>query len=212
MVVSVDSQIIKNFLDALNEYFVYLYPGFITLVIYYFSLGKNLKENKYILIKSVIISYLYISFSKVVIEKNFLKNSKVQNMVLLVLAIGVPLIWNALMKTKLFTLFLRKIGIRTDIYDSIMDSLRFKEKDGVWVRVFLDDKGVMYEGSLRLYEKDTKKKQQIVLSGYRYFRIDAQTKEEIIIENHENDSEYWVKVLEKDITRMEFKYQHPHPQ
>lgn len=31
-------------------------------------------------------------------------------------------------------------------------------------------------------------------------------KEEIIIENHENDSEYWLKVLEKDITRMELAF------
>ena len=37
---------IKDIMEVLEQYFVYIYPGFISLYVYRFSVAKGLKNNK----------------------------------------------------------------------------------------------------------------------------------------------------------------------
>ena len=44
-------ELIKGLLEVLREYIQYIYPGFISLWIYYFLNAKNFKENINTIIK-----------------------------------------------------------------------------------------------------------------------------------------------------------------
>ena len=48
-------------IDAIPSYIKYIYPGYLSMYIYWFLRGKTLKDNNYVIIKSIAISYVYIS-------------------------------------------------------------------------------------------------------------------------------------------------------
>lgn len=202
---------IKELLEIIEQYIVYVYPGFITIVLYRFAIFKSVEENKNTFIKSIIISYLYtlpISYFSEIAPSEF---TMCQHVLLLVMSVLVPLVWNKIIHSKNFKEIIRRIGIKTEIYDNLMDIMFYKENGMAWVRVYLDEQKVMYEGSLRHYESDINRKQQIILSGYREYHYNEAThKYDEEIYNYESDRRQWIRILEENITRMEFVYQNPH--
>lgn len=81
---------------------------------------------------------------------------------------------------------------------------RDKEKKGIILKVFLDDKDIMYEGSLRYRESDLEKEPSICLSGYR--RYVKENGKYITKQDYNNDNSRWVLINIKEITRSEIKY------
>jgi len=70
--------------------------------------------------------------------------------------------------------------------------------------VFLDDKDIMYEGSLRYWESAPEKEQAICLSRYRrYFKENGRYTPK---QDYNNDNSRWVVIDVKKITRLEIKY------
>lgn len=63
------------------------------------------------------------------------------------------------------------MGFNTTLEDTVWDYIQYrdKEKDGIVLKVFLDNKDIMYEGCLRYRESDIDKEQAICLSGYRRY-------------------------------------------
>lgn len=201
---------IKALLEVVKQYIVYVYPGFITLTIYRFALSKSIEENKNTFIKSLIISYLYVLPFQL-LGKDPIKLGFGQHLILIIGAIILPIIWNAFIRTNRFKKIIRFLGIKTEIYDNLMDIMFYKEDGTVWVRAYMDDQKIMYEGSLRHYESDINRKQQIILSGYRIYNYNETTKKYELSEyDYSSDHKQWVRLLEENITRMEFVYQQKH--
>lgn len=202
---------IKELLEIIKQYIVYVYPGFITVVFYRFAMSKSVEENKNTFIKSIIISYLYtipISHFSGITPSEF---TMCQHVLLLGVSVLIPLAWNRIIRWEGFRKIIRGIGIKTEIYDNLMDIMFYKENGKVWVRAYLDEQKVMYEGSLRHYESDIKREQQIFLSGYREIHYNETTcKYDKKIYDYASDESKWVRIFEKNITRMEFEYLSPH--
>ena len=55
---------IKGLLKIIEQYIVYVYPGFITIVLYRFAVFKSVEENKNTFIKSITPVYNFLIFKK----------------------------------------------------------------------------------------------------------------------------------------------------
>lgn len=200
---------IKDLLEAIKQYIIYVYPGFITLIIYRFAMSKSIEENNNTFIKSIIISYLY-TLPFQLFEQNPVHFEVWQHFIIILLAIAVPIGWNIFIRKDVFKKILRCLRIKTEIYDNLMDIMFYKEDGTVWVRAYMDDQKIMYEGSLRHYESDINRKQQIFLSGYRIYNYNETTKKYEVSLDVSSDHKQWVRLLEDNISRMEFVYQQAH--
>lgn len=201
---------IKELLEIIKQYIVYVYPGFITLVIYRFAMSKSIEENKNTFIKSIIISYLY-TLPFQLGGKNPIEFGFLPHFIIIIFAIILPFGWNIVICRDKFKRIIRFLGIKTEIYDNLMDIMFYKEGGCVWVRAYMDNQKIMYEGSLRHYESDINREQQIILSGYRFYNYNKTTKKyDLLVYDYSSDQKQWVRLLEKNITRMEFVYQQTH--
>ena len=205
----VTAEQINEILQLIKDYFIYIYPGFITFVIYRFAMARNIDDSKNTIIKSIIISYIYVEILSWFTKMDPLDFGKCQHIILAVIAFVVPIVFNVVIKQEWIKVPLRWIGLDTEFYDNQMDILFRKENGSVWVRVYLDEQNIMYEGSLRNYESDLSKEQCVILSGYRMHVLDDK-KELILKYDYENDHKQWVRILQSNITRMEFEYQKEH--
>ena len=55
---------IKQIIDHIPQYICYIYPGYITIYLYYYIHSLTLVDAKGTLLKSIAISYFYVLFSK----------------------------------------------------------------------------------------------------------------------------------------------------
>lgn len=196
----------REVLELLEQYFVYIYPGFITIMINHFTKARGTNLNKSTLGISIVISYVYIILYQYFFKINVSKFSDKDYVLMLVISILIPIIWHWIKKLKLTEIILNKIGINTTLEDTVWDYIQYrdKEKKGIVLKVFLDDKDIMYEGSLRYRESDPEKEQTICLSGYR--RYIKENGRYIVKQNYNNDNSRWVMIKAQEITRSEIKY------
>lgn len=128
---------IKDFFELIISNFNYLYPGFITIWVFYFIRGKNLKESSNTIIKSIVISYLYINSLPIInsVYLSLLTKFKINNFIntsaeisLLILAIAIPYIICILISCSITKSILLLLGIKTTIYPNPLDELKHKVK------------------------------------------------------------------------------------
>lgn len=198
--------IVQEILELLERYFVYIYPGFITILIYHFSKARGTKLNKSTLGVCVVISYIYIILYNFILKTEVSQFSNKDYVILLIISILLPLIWYWVSKSEWIENILNTMGFNTTLEDTAWDYIQYrdKEKKGIILKVFLDNKDIMYEGSLRYRESDLEKEQLICLSGYR--RYIKENKKYIPKQDYNNDNSRWVLINIKEITRSEIKY------
>lgn len=200
-------QIAGDILNVMEKYFMYIFPGAITVFIYHFSKARETKLNKSTLCICVIISYIYNMFYKSIANKSTFDYTFLDCGIIFLFSIFLPLIWFWISKMRLFQCALNKIGFNTSLEDSAWDYIqcRAKKKEGIVLKIFLDEKNIMYEGSLRYRESDLNKEQIICLSGYRRY-VKKSGKYKVSVD-YNNDNSRWVLINIKDITRAEIKYE-----
>lgn len=200
--------LIKDVLDSLTLYFVYFYPGIISMFVYRFVRGRSIVEDKITLIKGITISYIYVTIMTFLLRKSVGDFSVVEHFFLLLISIVTPILWNGSIKSKKFRNVLDWLKIDTEISDNLMDLVKSKETDtkkGIVLKVFLDKQDLMYEGKLREHESDINKSQVICLSGYRrYVKKDNVFS---VKNDYSGDNSRWVALKSDDITRIEIKYE-----
>lgn len=199
-------EIVKGVLELLEQYFVYVHPGFVTILVHHFAKARGTKLNKSTLGISVVISYVYIVLYKFFFKTDVSQFSNKDYVILLIFSILLPVIWHWISRSYFAEKVLNKIGINTTLEDTVWDYIQYrdKEKKGIVLKVFLDDKDIMYEGSLRYRESDPEKEQAICLSGYR--RYVKENGRYIPKQDYNNDNSRWVLINIKEITRSEIKY------
>lgn len=197
---------IKDIMEVLEQYFVYIYPGFISLYVYRFSVAKGLKSNKETLFISVVVSYIYIIFYRAV-KKVMVADFEFDDYIILfAIAVIVPVILHWVIRSKRYECFLNSLGFNTSVEDNVWDYIHYrdKEKKGIVLKIFLDEKGVLYEGSLRYHESDKEKEQVICLSGYRKY-IKKRNKF-VKKQDYSGDDSRWVMIKMDEIKRVEILY------
>lgn len=198
---------IKEVIEVLDKYFIYLYPGFISLYIFYFSKDRKMKGNINTIITSVIISYIYILIYRTLCGRPVDNFKDIDYVILLIVSIILPVILYRICKLEQMEHILEKIGFNTSLEDDVWAYIqsRDKKKEGIVLKVFLDDKNLMYEGCLRYRESNGVKEKTICLSGYRRYIKDGE--KYYVKQDYNNDNSRWVLIDISSITRSEIKYE-----
>lgn len=150
-------------IELVPQYICYLYPGYITLFFFNFFMEKTLSDTKAKIIKSIIISCIYVTYIKggliptvsMLLHFDFSEEiySILFHIILIILAIAMAYIsffmWE---KSSIGKWIRRVLRIDTQTYKNEIDMLNSKYKDTIWVYVYLKDSNIMYEGSLTNWE------------------------------------------------------------
>lgn len=198
--------IVEEIIVLLEQYFVYIYPGFMTVLTHHFAKARGTKLNKSTLGICVVVSYVYILLYKFIFKTKISDFSNKDYVILLIISIILPATWHWISRSAFVEKALNKIGFNTTLEDTVWDYIQYrdKKKEGIVLKVFLDDKDIMYEGSLRYRESDPEKEQAICLSGYRRYVKEAGRY--IPKQDYNTDNSRWVLINIKEITRSEIKY------
>lgn len=203
---SFDFNNLKNIIELAPALIVYIAPGYIVLWVKSFILSENINNDKYVILKSIVLSYVIVNFEKTIIFNNFDYNNMdtldscfIVITVLIAMLIGylIPKI----MLSNAFCNILKKIGINKSMQPNVWCDIADLEF-GVWIRVYINSEKVIYDGKLRKFEEpDEDKDYYISLSNYSSYSYTGDD-----MENNRLDSDKWVVINAKSINRFEVFY------
>ena len=190
---------ILEIIAVLPRYIQYIFPGYITIWVYYFCIGITLKDTRALIVKSIVISYLYVVFVNTLFAQF---NELEQNIVLFILAVLVAYISSLLVEKEKEFHFLRRLGINTSLSLNEIDAIETNSKTGIWICVYLKNCNLMYEGFILHTEMAEGNRRFICLCNYRKFIIDTEGKLKNL-EDHSTEREEQVILYFEDIARIE---------
>lgn len=190
---------ILKIIEAIPEYIVYVYPGYLTIYCYYFLRGRTLKETNAIIVKTLAISYIYISIGNCC----NINGGIIRDIMLIAMSLTVSYMAYRITKSRRIITVFSALKINTCFYDNEMETLAEFDR-GAWLVVYLKDDNVIYEGSLGLKELEEGKRQYISLDRYwKYYLNEDGTPREPYIEDHSNNPRETVVIFYEDIKRVE---------
>lgn len=205
---------ILKIIQSLPEYIKYIFPGYLSMYTYLFLRGKTIKDNSYIIMKSIAISYIYLWVLEWIKDIECLNNIEdiifksvpyelKQSICLVILGIVFPYVFYRIITLKKTQTFLSKLKIQTTFYDNEIEMLA-EFNEGAWLCVYLNDDEVVYEGSLGNKELDDDKRKYICLNSYYKYLLDEEGKpKEPYIEDHEKEPEETVMIFYDSVKRIE---------
>ena len=212
--------LVSYILQILNNYIVFVYPGWISLFVYTYLDGKKQEENLLLIIKSIIISHFYLKVLEYILNFNldsFQSMELSHHVILLMLSITLPILFYKFLHSKFFNCIQSFLGISTRISSNPIEIALSKENDIPCVNVYMDELGIMYEGFIRNYVKDTERLNYLMLSNYKLFKIKTGTnkyKQTFPLKGHNQERQInkknWVILYFNQITRIELAYNEEH--
>jgi hypothetical protein len=205
---------ILKIIQSLPEYIKYIFPGYLSMYTYLFLRGKTIKDNSYIIMKSIAISYIYLWVLEWIKDIECLNNIEdiifksvpyelKQSICLVILGIVFPYVFYRIITLKKTQTFLSKLKIQTTFYDNEIEMLA-EFNEGAWLCVYLNDDEVVYEGSLGNKELDDDKRKYICLNSYYKYLLDEEGKpKDPYIEDHEKEPEETVMIFYDSVKRIE---------
>ena len=180
-------------IDEIPKYICYIYPGYITMYLYYYFHSLTLEDTTGKLLKSIAISYFYVVIIKwefgLVNRIPFINivadvNGVLFNILLIIFSIAVPCMVNLLEKSEKFDEYMKKmksvLKINTSFAKNEIEVIQKKYNDTIWIYVYMKDSNTMYEGSLTEKELEECRTKFFCLSKYRkYLLLDDGTKEKL---------------------------------
>lgn len=187
-----------KFIEVLPNLIVYLYPGYILLWCFAFFRGKSLRDEKAVIFRAVIFSYLIVTAVSIIpITGMFWKNA-----VYIVCAIAAARIfWIAVVVND------RRVAEQENgvgLHGNELEVLT-QHIHGAWIAVYLKSSDIVYEGSLGTYSLDgigdTRK--YITVTGYEKYTLEDDYKHVIEDYSENKDTEAMVVLYYDDIERIE---------
>lgn len=199
---------IIDVIEKLPPYLCYIYPGYISMYLFYFFNGITLADTKSKIIKSITISYLYVLATRKVIipcvnaitcVKLSTENSDLEfNIILILLSVVIPyLIYIFLFKKEKLIKLLKCLSIDTTNDKNEIDLLQRKYNDTIWIRVYMKNNGLVYSGSLTEKEMEDGKTKFFCLSKYRKYLIKKNGKVKKLDDFSNDDKEKVLIYLEQ---------------
>ncbi|WP_419724498.1 hypothetical protein [Terrisporobacter petrolearius] len=180
------NDVIKNIPNIL-QYFI---PGFIFFNIRSLHLSKQIKNDKFVVLNSIVISFMLVEVLKLI---PFLKN----NNYFIVIVIGVILVFSKgyvyfKLEDKIVSRFTKGKVTNENLFSILVE----REK-GAWLRVYTKD--VVYVGKI-FYTEDTyiDGNRYIILSSYQTLNYEFE-----ILEDNSDDSYSKVMLNMRDIDMVE---------
>jgi len=205
---------ILKIIKALPEYIKYIYPGYLSIYVYLFLRGKTIKDNNYILVKAMAISYIYLwliewmknlRVLKKIINMCFLNApyELKQNVCLIILSVLIAYVFYRMAVSKSISWVFTKLNINTTFYDNEIEMLA-DFNDGAWLCVYLKDDAAVYEGSLGCKELEDGRNKYICLNSYYKYFLDKHGKpRRPYIEDHSDEPKETVLIFYDSIKRIE---------
>lgn len=157
---------IKEIINMLPEYIQYVYPGYITIYSYYFLRGKTLHDSKQTLLKSIMLSYIYITLTAEIPV-----NSEMwANIGYISLAVAIAYFAYLITRAQWIATLFRKLKITTTFFDNDVEALAGFD-NGAWLVVYLKSSKIAVEGSLGLKELEDGKEKFITLDAYSKYTV-----------------------------------------
>lgn len=171
-------------IDEIPKYICYIYPGYVTMYLYYYFHSLTLEDTTSKLLKSIAISYFYVVFLKWLLgiinlapRICIVDNVKgiIFNIMLIFFSVAVPCIINILEKSIKFENRISNIRkflkINTSFAKNEIEVIQKKYKDTIWIYVYMKDSNIMYEGSLTEKELEECRTKFFCLSKYRKYLL-----------------------------------------
>lgn len=165
----------KELIETLGNYAIYVYPGIISLFIINFILARSTKIDNNKIIYVISFSYLYVfvyTRIKGVNIENFTQNDSFWILVIsLIVPVGLNFIYRCF-KTQVESI-LSILKIDTSLEDTAFDRMyglrdvHVKRKGNMYVRIYSTKLPFKYEGVVESYESDPNKEMIICLTRYR---------------------------------------------
>jgi len=195
---------IKDIITVLPLLIIYILPGYIFISIKDFILYRKQGDDKNIVLKSIVISYVIINFEKLAVLDIFKLNMDIASsesiMSTFFISIGIGYAYSMLSQSDLANYCLKKLNITTSMKSDMLTNI-IDFKLGMWIRVFLNSDQVMYMGKIRKFEKIADSGYQIVLSNFMLYGYSG----EEFVNNADLDTR-WVALSVKDNYRIELIY------
>lgn len=206
---------IIQIINEIPKYICYIYPGYITMYLYYYFHSLTLEDTTGKLLKNIAISYFYVVIIKwmfgLVNRIPFINiiddvNGVLFNIFLIIFSITVPCIVNLLEKSDKFDEDAKKIKsilkINTSFAKNEIEVIQKKYNDTIWIYVYMKDSNLMYEGSLTEKELEDCRTKFFCLSKYRkYLLLDNGEKKKLA--DYSNDEKEKVLIYFDRISHFE---------
>ena len=197
-----DPDDIIQIINEIPKYICYIYPGYITMYLYYYFHSLTLDDTTGKLLKSIAISYFYVVIIKWVFELanhipfiNIINdvNGVLFNILLIIFSITVPCMVNLLEKREKFDEYMKKIKsvlkINTSFAKNEIEAIQKKYNDTIWIYVYMKDSNIMYEGSLTEKELEESRTKFFCLSKYRKYLLRDDGRKKKLADYSEDDKE-----------------------
>lgn len=199
---------IIEIIEVLPEYLKLFYPGYITIYVYYFCRAITIKDNKTIILKSIVVSYIY----KILTDKIFLldflstrRNQFIENLLLIILALVIAYLSFRLTKSKRLNEILKRMGIRTTFSLNELEEIENQSKNGTWLALYIKHDNLMYEGFLINKEMESDRRQYVILNKYRKYITKNDEKSETYIEDFTENPDEKVLIYLDNIKYFEIR-------
>jgi len=182
---------IKKIIEVIPDILIYFAPGFIFLTLRNYHISSDIDKDKYVVVKSVVISYLFIKLVNIKLPLSH----KFFTYIVLGLSIVTSLIY---IRWDLESKLIKKLNFSKSTNKDYMQDI-INVNEGAWVYLYLPKENAIYYGKLIYYENTTDgKDKNIVISNFCAVSYDG---DEIV--NHEEDNNWQIILNTKDISRIE---------
>ncbi len=172
-----------DFLKALPEYLKYIYPGYITMYLYYFFRGYSFEDNKRVVIKSLVISCILNEINNLLFAladklnqtmANNIKGVIFENGSLIILSVLIAFLAYEFTRCIWIGILFKKIDIETSLCTNEFAHLEKKNAYcPLLMIVYLKNQNIAYEGILSSYEIENSGNRYIILERYSKYKVDS---------------------------------------
>lgn len=196
---------LRDMISAIPLAMIYVVPGYIILKISHFQLARRADQDQYMLTKSLVISFIFVSAGEA-LWNCFIPGTQVLHSIafrnaMIISAAAVGLLWSKFLISPLFERFLYALGIHKTIHGGMWGDIVDFEY-GLWLMVYMPADKVVYAGKLRKYkETEVHGNYTVFLSNYTLYDYKAN-----VLKDYVEDNDKWASLHSKDIGRIEMFY------
>lgn len=197
---------LRIIIESLPTIILYVVPGYLFLWVYSFKLSQEIGKDRYLLLKSIVISYLIIIPIDTVGKVCHLISSDSYSGKILVMVIAVVTgyLFSSFVASYSFTNLLKRIRIYRTIHSNIWNDVA-DDDHGVWIIAYMPEEKLIYKGAIIKYEEKTDTENiYLLLGNYTLLNYDGE-----VIQSFEDRHNRCVLINTRNVSRIELEY---HPQ
>lgn len=145
------------------------------MYLYFFFEGRNFKDSSWGIVKAISLSYFYNVLSKEIMRKTGYGSDFALNILLLIISVMIGITAAKIKDSRLFEKILENIKSDTVFRENEFEILRNADRSA-WVCIYIKNTNIVYEGSLREVNLESKNEKYICLSGYYKYQVNERGK------------------------------------